>query len=205
MTSLNIINEIEVATPCPADWGQMLGDDKVRFCGQCEKNVYNFSSMTAQEIADLIEETEGVFCGRLYRRPDGTVLTADCPIGLAEKARIAARRAARRGLALAGLLTVSLASGAFGFFSKSAKQACDDIKPRITDWSQDNIAGGIAYDVDQLEDTEVEMGKPELPQPVEELEDKPVVKQPIGRHVAGGMRMPPKPIKKMGKIKAPRR
>lgn len=219
MTSLNIINEIEVATPCPADWEQMLGDDSVRFCGQCEKNVYNFSTMTAQQIADLVEETEGVFCGRLYRRPDGTVLTADCPVGLAEKARIAAKKAARRGLAFAGLLTVSLASGAVGFFSKSAKEACDDLKPVITDWSDDNVAGGIAIDVVEMMG-DVEMGKPELPKAVEPI-DQPrpdhVAPQPpkpiVNQHVAGGMRVPPEMIKprpapkpmKMGKVKAPRR
>jgi hypothetical protein len=209
-TSLNIINEIEVATPCPASWEQMLGDDKVRFCGQCEKNVYNFSSMTAQEIADLVEETEGVFCGRLFRRPDGTVLTADCPVGLAEKARIAARRAARRGLALAGLLTVSLAGGALGFFSKSAKQACDNIKPVISDWSHDNVAGGIAVDVDQLK-KQGEMGEPTV-KPVEPVLERMAPRDPkpvIHEHVAGGMRVPPQMLKprppKMGKVKAPTR
>lgn len=210
MTSLTIINEIEVATPCPADWDQMLGDDSVRFCGQCEKNVYNFSAMTAQQIADLVEETEGVFCGRLYRRPDGTVLTADCPVGLAEKARIAARKAARRGLAFAGLLTVSLASGAAGFFSKSAKEACDGMKPVITDWSDDNVAGGIAIDVEEMMG-DVEMGEPELPEPPVEHVDQP--KPVVLEHVAGGMRVPPQMLKprpapkpmKMGKVKAPRR
>src|SRR6516162_8887116 len=37
---------LRVASPCPADWNAMQGDDRVRFCGQCEKNVYNLSAMT---------------------------------------------------------------------------------------------------------------------------------------------------------------
>lgn len=182
MTSLSIINEIEIATPCPADWEQMLGDDKVRFCGQCEKHVYNFSAMTAAQIGEVIEETEGVFCGRLYRRADGTVLTADCPVGLAEKARLAARRAARRGLAFAGLLGVSLISGAAGFFSKGAQCSIEQVKPIITDWSDDHVAGGM-------------MVEPPV-QPHVEPTPQPQVRRPVAGRIQ--VRGP-----KMGEIKAP--
>jgi hypothetical protein len=41
------LDEIEIATPCPASWEAMTGDDRSRFCGQCRLNVYNLSAMLA--------------------------------------------------------------------------------------------------------------------------------------------------------------
>jgi hypothetical protein len=60
----------------------MIGNDKVRFCNQCSLNVYNISTMTKQQGEALILKTEGRLCVKLYRRADGTILTADCPVGL---------------------------------------------------------------------------------------------------------------------------
>ncbi len=64
---------LRVASPCPADWNAMQGDDRVRFCGQCVKNVYNLSAMTHAEAEDLIREKEGKLCVRsAYGRNAGT-------------------------------------------------------------------------------------------------------------------------------------
>ena len=81
-TSLHLLNDVQVASPCHVDWNEMVGNDQARFCGQCEKQVYNLSEMTAQQAIDLVREKEGKLCVRFYRRHDGTMLTADCPIGL---------------------------------------------------------------------------------------------------------------------------
>jgi len=80
-TRLNVLGNIQVAAPCSADWNLMTGNDRLRFCGECKLNVYNLSAMTADQILGLIRETEGRLCGRFYRRPDGTILTQDCPKG----------------------------------------------------------------------------------------------------------------------------
>ena len=85
--SQEFLNQIRIATPCTADWAQMTGDERAKFCGQCQKNVYNLSAMTAREARDLVLEKEGKLCVTFYKRLDGTVLTADCPVGLKEKAR----------------------------------------------------------------------------------------------------------------------
>lgn len=74
---------IRIARPCKADWEKMTGDEKVRFCGQCKKNVYDISSMSKAEAEQLMEEKEGKMCVRLFRRRDGKILTADCPKGVA--------------------------------------------------------------------------------------------------------------------------
>ena len=76
------LDNIKVASPCPADWNAMVGDVRKRFCAQCELNVYNLSGMTRQEAEALIMKSEGRLCVRFYRRGDGTILTKDCPVGL---------------------------------------------------------------------------------------------------------------------------
>jgi len=57
----------------------MTGDEKARHCQHCSKNVYNLESMTNEEAINLINDNEGEVCIRLFRRPDGTVVTAECP------------------------------------------------------------------------------------------------------------------------------
>jgi hypothetical protein len=78
----NPLDHISIASPCHADWDQMTGNDRARFCGQCNLNVYNLSSMTREEAELLIGRTEGRLCVRYFRRADGSVLTRDCPVGL---------------------------------------------------------------------------------------------------------------------------
>jgi hypothetical protein len=99
------LESITVASPCEASWEEMVGDDRVRFCRRCQRNVYNLSEMSRREALELVRLSEGRLCARFYRREDGTVLTQDCPVGL---------RAARRklmfllgGAAAAALLFVS--------------------------------------------------------------------------------------------------
>jgi len=82
---LPLLSNVSIASPCNADWSKMVGDERVRFCGSCEKNVYNISSMTAEEADRLIAEKEGELCVRYYQRADGTILTADCAVGVRKK------------------------------------------------------------------------------------------------------------------------
>jgi hypothetical protein len=87
-----LLDALDVATPCTADWDAMTGSDTIRFCGQCGKNVYNLSHMSRPEAEQVVREHEGGLCVRFYRRHDGTLLTRDCPVGLrALRLRIARR------------------------------------------------------------------------------------------------------------------
>jgi hypothetical protein len=72
---------IRIASPCPANWEKMAGDDRVRFCPECNLNVYNFSAMTATEVERIVRRREGRLCARFYQRADGTMLTKNCPVG----------------------------------------------------------------------------------------------------------------------------
>ncbi|HEY4244449.1 MAG TPA: hypothetical protein VGM88_31765 [Kofleriaceae bacterium] len=86
--SLPVLDNVRVAAPCPADWNAMSGDERVRHCGACDKNVYNLSSMTREEAEALIREKNGGLCVRYYRRPDGTILTGDCTVGIRRQRRL---------------------------------------------------------------------------------------------------------------------
>ncbi len=66
------------------------------FGPQSGPGANNIENHTRDEAAALVRRAEGGerVCMRFYRRADGTVLTADCPVGV--------RSARRRALALAG-------------------------------------------------------------------------------------------------------
>ena len=91
------LDRLRIASPCPASWEQMTGDDRARFCELCNLHVYNIAELTASEAKSLIANAEGRICARLYRRSDGTVITKDCPVGLRAIRRRVARIAGEPG------------------------------------------------------------------------------------------------------------
>lgn len=105
------LDDVTVAAPCSAGWDNMIGDERVRFCGQCNLNVYNISAMTKQDAERLITQAEGRLCIRYYRRTDGTILTNNCPVGLRALKRRLSRIASACASAVisffAGLLAIT--------------------------------------------------------------------------------------------------
>jgi hypothetical protein len=53
------------------------------FCDQCQLNVFNVENLTSYQVRDLVMKPEGRTCMRFFKRFDGTLLTRDCPRGLA--------------------------------------------------------------------------------------------------------------------------
>lgn len=113
---LPLLDQVTVATPCSIPWDSMQGDERVRHCRHCQKNVYNFSAMTRVEVVALVQEKEGKLCGRVFRRADGTLLTSDCPVGLRE----VRRRLVRAVCGIAATM-VALIGGAAWSRSESGK------------------------------------------------------------------------------------
>lgn len=87
------LDNVRVASPCPANWNEMNGNDRMRYCGQCQLNVYNLSGMTKPEAEHLIANAEGRLCVRYYKRADGSIITQNCPVGLAALKRRVSRTA----------------------------------------------------------------------------------------------------------------
>jgi hypothetical protein len=87
ITKMNILDNIYLATPCPANWDDMEGNDQMRHCQLCSLNVYNLEAFSSEDAAKLIgkkAESGERICARFYRRADGKVMTADCPRGTAK-------------------------------------------------------------------------------------------------------------------------
>ncbi|MFO0739337.1 MAG: hypothetical protein U0270_25800 [Labilithrix sp.] len=102
-----------IAAPCDVPWAAMPGDHRTRRCGECKRDVHNLSAMTEAEMAAFLDvvsarpENQRAPCISLFQRSDGTVLTADCPVGLSRRRRRA-------------LLTATLSAGAVALVAVSA-------------------------------------------------------------------------------------
>jgi hypothetical protein len=107
---LPVLDQIRVASPCTASWNEMTGDDRTRHCGACQKSVYNLSDMTRAEAEALIIERNGELCVRYYQRADGTILLADCTVGV-QRVRDRRRTTARAAALVAGGLAAAGAAG----------------------------------------------------------------------------------------------
>jgi hypothetical protein len=104
------LDQITIASPCQANWSEMTGDDRARFCSQCKLHVYYLSAMSRDEAEKLVQQREGRTCVRFFRRQDGTVLTRDCPVGL----RAVRQRFTRAVAALAGIVVALIGGSLFG-------------------------------------------------------------------------------------------
>ncbi len=142
----NPLNHVRIAAPCSADWERMTGTKQVRFCDQCNLNVYNLSGMMRRDAENLIARNEGRLCVRYYHRADGSILTDNCPVGL----RALKRRASRMARAtLSTVLSFFAGLGAYAGWSKSSSSG-----------SAVMGAIGIAEPVNTSEQVErIEMGK----------------------------------------------
>ena len=64
----------KIATPCTANWDQMPGDDRRRFCEGCGKHVYNVSSMTPKDRGEFAKPIHQHECITYIHRANGTLV-----------------------------------------------------------------------------------------------------------------------------------
>lgn len=178
---LPLLDQVRVASPCKAEWNEMLGDERVRFCLSCEKNVYNLSSMTKDDAESLLRERLGNdLCVRFYQRADGTILTQDCPEGVKKKRR------KKLALAVAGAGALAAAAATSFMSNRTCKGGA--MQGEMT-----AVAGGAMY---ESQGTPV-VGEPMAVPPVAPI--APVVTAPDpgpGRWTAGGIGRAPNPVPK---------
>jgi hypothetical protein len=85
--------------------------------------------MTSADAAELLRKSGGKICVRFYQRPDGTVMTKDCPVGL----HAVRQRFARTASALVG--SVAFACGAANFFTRPRSE-----QPALIRWVMDMLS-----------------------------------------------------------------
>jgi len=147
---------LRIGFACKQRWDDMVGDERVRACAGCDRPVFNLSEMTRAE-AERVLATRGLTpCVRFYRRPDGTVMTTDCPSGVPRD---------RRRLAV---VASSLAAGTV-LATAAPARADPDPTPETTVETPDAISDAAAGEPDPVKpvvttiliDDRMEMGLPE--------------------------------------------
>lgn len=158
----NPLDNMRIASPCAANWDEMPGDERRRFCRACSLNVYNLSGMTRDEAENLLLASENRVCVRFYRRQDGSVLTGDCPVGW----QALKRRASRTATAF-----VSLCAGIFAgifAFNQPKTDAPSDAAAGSTPVQYVPPPTGVGYknddEIPQLNNPDfLYVGRPDIP------------------------------------------
>jgi len=186
---LPVLDNIRVAAPCSARWEAMAGDDRVRACGDCQKNVYNLSELTRDEAETLIREKEGNLCVRYFQRADGTIMLKDCAVGVSRRRH---RRIAAVGVA------ASLAGAALGV---RAAQRHQQVLGGVQELQ--STMGAIDLPISELR---VPVAEPTQPA-VEPAPPPPEVHVKMGkmmvapREIRGELSIDPRPVAPHGKRK----
>ena len=136
------LDQVRVAAPCSVDWDSMFGNERVRFCGQCQLNVYNLSEMTRPEAERLIAQTEGRLCIRYYQRKDGSVITKNCPVGLA-----AIKRRLSRVATAIGSAALSFFAGIGVFVASTPRYVVGEYVPMSTTAPECPVSEVIVVDI----------------------------------------------------------
>jgi hypothetical protein len=170
----SILDAAVIKNPCPKNWDEMKGDERVRFCGGCKKNVYNIIAMTRVEAEELLGD--GKVCARIFKRPDGTVMTSDCAPG----------RWRRRGQQVAAVAAAATLSAATVY--GVARALGDDTAPPQPEWQSPPAAGMVGN---------------LMPAPVEMMGEPAMVpSEPVEPAIMGDVAMPEP---RMDRVRLPER
>lgn len=143
--SLKVLANITVKTPCHESWRRMAidrSDPRIRHCRRCDNDVYDLSAFDASEVEALIESRGDDLCARFFRRPDGTIMTADCPDPT--------RPGEPAGRVLAGLCLLLFAFlAAIGLSVRRSSSTMGDVRPATFDESLGGLQRPPADPVDR--------------------------------------------------------
>jgi hypothetical protein len=82
----------------------MVGDERVRYCPDCKLDVYNFSTMSDEDVERIVSRREQQLCARVRQRPDGTVMTRNSSVSFSVVMQRISRAAS---IALAAAISVA--------------------------------------------------------------------------------------------------
>jgi hypothetical protein len=71
---------ISIPEPCHQSWEGMTPLEKGRFCTSCQKQVFDFSTASDEEIIHTIETGTGKLCGRLQVNQMNRILSPPRPV-----------------------------------------------------------------------------------------------------------------------------
>jgi hypothetical protein len=73
------------ALPCDWTWDETYSSERYRYCGQCQRPVYNFAGLEIAEAEVIILKAENRSKYTLYKRTDGKIMTSDCPVAIKKR------------------------------------------------------------------------------------------------------------------------
>ena len=65
--------DLQISSPCPLSWENLVGDNRVRYCGQCKLNVYNLAEMSPEEVEQMPVRRPVPSSRRAHPTTDATV------------------------------------------------------------------------------------------------------------------------------------
>ena len=110
MSKKSFVDSVRVSVPCTEEWAEMKGNDQVRFCSHCAKDVQNLSAITRKQAMKMVLASDGKICIRYVKNP-----LTDEPIFAGQMVKITRRSPA----IAAGIVSASLAFSTIGY-SQSA-------------------------------------------------------------------------------------
>lgn len=57
---MNFLDKVQLAYSCPLAWEKLVGGERRRFCGDCQKHVTNLSAMTRPAAEAWVARNQGV-------------------------------------------------------------------------------------------------------------------------------------------------
>jgi Carboxypeptidase regulatory-like domain len=76
MANKSLLNRIDVKSPCNESWDEMVGNNEVRFCSHCAKDVHDLSAMKRADAEKLVQKSSGKLCVRYVKNSTGKLITA---------------------------------------------------------------------------------------------------------------------------------
>ncbi len=72
MKQKNDIENVNLSFVCPQNWDKMTICGNGRFCGVCQKTVYDFTDKLQEEYDDIVQKHNGQLCGRFSKKQMNT-------------------------------------------------------------------------------------------------------------------------------------
>jgi hypothetical protein len=73
------------ALACDWTWDETYSNERYRYCGVCQRPVYNFAGIEMPEAEAIILKAENLTKFTLYQRPDGKFMTGNCSRALKKR------------------------------------------------------------------------------------------------------------------------
>jgi hypothetical protein len=130
MKKKSFIDSVKVESPCSQEWEEMIGNDEVRFCSHCSKDVNDLSTMTRKKVERLVRRSKGGLCIRYIKDPK-----TNGPL-FAEQLVHISRRTPRMA---AGVMTASLSLASLAYAQGGAVVRSEPAVSRVSDRSCEDV------------------------------------------------------------------